>query len=193
MAISDIFKDNSETPAPAAGHEHHHSGAHSAMMWAHGILMLGMLLPMVASAVPLGAATLGDAAVQTLHMVGNMITGLTDNFSVLTDIASNSLDGEFAAATMEAGSMHANAAGVHVMPGGALMTNVHGANASVAAASLGGAQVFSTPMEWFQSLPALNQTQMLEDANAFGIPFEQYITDWCNNNQMTFGHAMSPR
>lgn len=157
------------------------------------IMGLFMAFPMVASAMPIDGATAMDVLVQTGHAMMNMVEGVFDyGLPVMDSVLDNAMQGNFAPSTWGAGSMH-GLSGIHAMPGGALMTNVHGANASAAAASLGsGLQVFSTPMEWFQSLPLLNQAQMVDDAQAFGIPFDQYITDWCNNNHVPFGQTLSP-
>jgi hypothetical protein len=72
-----------------------------------------MTFPMIMSAVPAGAATLGDLAVQTGHMYGSMLVEGVKALPVGVDLISNTLSGNFAANTMAMGSMgamHATAA-----------------------------------------------------------------------------------
>ena len=117
--------------------------------------MLGMLLPMIATAAPLGMATMGDAAVQSLHMVSGMISGITDHFSVLTDVVSNSFGGEFSANTLDAGSMHTDAAG-------------H-------AAHVGVAEQFTQFDQWIQGLSPQDLAQIKEEASGvYGLSLKDY-------------------
>lgn len=182
--------DHSEMSEISDEYNHHSSTGFMGHIVKHVAIMgLFMAFPMVATAMPIESATALDLVVQTGHAMLEMVEGVIDyGFPVLESVFENAMEGNFAPSTFEAGSMHGAAGAVHMMPGGALMSNVPGAD--ISALGLGtGAQVFSTPMEWFQSLPALEQAKMVDDANSFGIPFEQYITDWCNNNHMSF----SPR
>lgn len=68
-----------------------------------------MTFPMIASAVPAGAATLGDLAVQTGHMYGSMLVEGVKALPVGVDLISNTLSGNFAANTVAMGSMHGTA------------------------------------------------------------------------------------
>jgi hypothetical protein len=81
----------------------------------HGALMLGMVFPAVAAAAAAAetTATLGDLALGAVDMVGAMFSGLGESVNVLGDVASNSLSGEFAAASYEMGA-HAVHAGAEV-------------------------------------------------------------------------------
>lgn len=174
-------------------YNHHSSSGFMGHVVKHVAIMgLFMAFPMVAAAVPIEGATALDLVVQTGHAMLEMVEGVIDyGFPVLESVFENAMEGNFAPSTWDAGSMH-GASAVHMMPGGALMSNVPGADLSALGVGAG-AQIFSTPMEWFQSLPAVNQARFIEDAQAFGVPFEQYITDWCNNNHMSFAPSFSPR
>lgn len=72
----------------------------------HGALMLGMVFPAVAAAAAAAetTATLGDLALGAVDMVGSMIGGLADSVGVVSDVVSNGLSGEFAAASYEMGA-----------------------------------------------------------------------------------------
>lgn len=163
-----------------------HAAKHLAFMG------LFMAFPMVAAAMPLESATALDLVVQTGHAIWDMGAGLFEHgLPVLESVFENALEGNFGPGTLEAGSMHGMAGGVHMMPDGSLMANVSGTQIAASAAT-GGMQVFSTPMDWFTSLPQANQLSMIEDAQAFGVPFSEYIADWCANNHITFGQSLSP-
>jgi hypothetical protein len=145
---SEVFNDHS---AP------HKEGGHGKWMAIHGILMLGMLLPMIAAAAPLGAATLGDGAVQAMHMVKDMITGLTSNFDVVADMVSNTMDGELAANTLDAGSMH-----------GAAEAAGHGAH-------IGASAQLTQFDQWLSALSPQELAQIKEEASGvYGLSLKDY-------------------
>lgn len=152
---------------------------------------LFMAFPMAASAAAIDGATALDVVVQTGHAMWDMVEGVVDyGVPVLDSVLDNAMEGNFAPTTLEGGSMH-GLSGVHTMPDGSLMANA-GAQSVAPAALAGGAQVFATPMDWFGSLPQANQLSMIEDAQAFGVPFSEYIADWCANNHIPFGQSPSP-
>ena len=45
---------------------------------------------------------------------------------------------------------------------------------------------YQTPMEWFSTLPGEEMLLRINEANAVGIPFEDYIAAWCENNHIDF-------
>lgn len=73
-----------------------------------GIMLLVMAFPMAAAAtasLPAGA-TLGDIAIQSWHAGVSMVQGAVTGIPVGIDAVSNALNGNFAASTYAAGSMH---------------------------------------------------------------------------------------
>ena len=164
MVASNTENFNNESSAP-----HKHSG-HGKWMMIHGVLMLGMMLPMIAVAAPAGAATLGDAAVQGLHMVSSMISGITQHLDVVADIASNTFGGEFAAHTMEAAPMH-----------GAEMAHAgmaHGGGAAEAAMHAGhiGAEAQLTQFDqWLNALSPQELAEIQGEAkDVYGMSLRRY-------------------
>ena len=144
---------------------------HSVMMWGHALLMLGMLFPMVASAAPLGAATFGDMAVQGMHMVGDMFTGLLENMSVFGDAVANGMDGSWAPTTWDAGSMHGteHLAGAHDAAAG--IGAEHAAHGGTLASQSAGFD------EWLQGMSGEELAAVKGEANSiYGMSLWDYYS-----------------
>lgn len=140
----------------------------------HWTLMLGMVLPMVVAASPAGAATLGDLAVQTFHMLKSMVTGLVSGFPAAIDMAGNALHGKFAAHSFSQSALHTAAAAAVMDPAG------H----ATATAAGGLKSAFASRSEWFFSLPGPEQLKLQEAANMFGMPIEQYTKGWTGADKL---------
>ena len=161
------------------------------------VLWMGAMMGVIALASPaaagvLGAGgadpiTLGNLVVQSGHGAMEMLGMIGDTLSGLIDIGgeliSNTFDGNWAATTWDSAIMSHDAG---------MMAHDAGAHVSHAAHSVSGASVathssldhaiasiFSTPMDWFDSLSLTDQMQMREDAAMFGVPFEEYLEDLC--------------
>ncbi len=83
------------------------SGHGSLLHWSHLALMItGMAFPMVATAAPLGSATLLDVVVQAGHSVVAMLDNTFEyTMPVLESVWDNALNGNFAPTTWDMGSM----------------------------------------------------------------------------------------
>lgn len=158
-----------------ASHEHSHSG-HGKMMAIHTILMLGMVLPMIATAAPAGAATLGDLAVQSLHMVSDMITGLVEHVDVMGDVITNTFSGDIAANTLEAGAMdHGSMMTEHAAAGHTGNHAMASQTAAGHAAHIGAEAQFGQFDQWLQSLSPSELSQIKEEASSvYGMTLKQY-------------------
>ncbi len=154
------------------------------VLWMGGMMgVLALASPVAAGVLGAGGAdpyTLGNLVVQSGHGAWEMLGMIGDTLSGLIDIGgeliSNTFEGNWAATTWDSAVMsHDTSAhvahGVHTTSVGGEMAHTSLEHAI--------ASTFSTPMDWFDSLPLSDQLQMREDAALFGVPFEEYVGDLC--------------
>lgn len=141
------------------------------LMW---VGMAGMTLMMVGAVYP--DATFLDWLISIpLHIVQggvHLFTGGLDTLgamwqnTVAGNILPNHLTDMFASAVTGTSTHTAAAAAGHL----------HGA----AGAAL------TNQWQWFGSLLPMEQSKMIADAAFFGMPLDQYVSDWCADNGVTF-------
>lgn len=146
------------------------------------VLIMGAMMGVIALASPVAAAavaipgtdpyTLGNLVVQTGHGSWEMLKMIGDTLSSLIsiggDLISNTFDGNIMPTSWDSMIMSHDI-------GNAIDHSTH-------LTSIAGSETVMhtlTPMEWFETLPITEQLQMREDASLFGIPFDEYVADWC--------------
>lgn len=122
-----------------------------------------------------------------LGSMGLAAANFLDDFELTSELAAGLAEGS--QELISGSAISTMPQGYHMMPDGSLMANnpsevassfSGGADAAIAAS----AQIFSTPMDWFNSLPEVEQIAMRQDAIDFGIPFDEYVADWCATNHI---------
>ncbi len=124
-----------------------------------------------------------------LGSMGLAAANFLDDFEITSELAAGLAEG--AKEMIADSAISTMPEGFHLMSDGSLMAN----NPSdIASASLSSgvtenvveasAQIFSNPMDWFNTLPEVEQITMRQDAIDFGIPFDEYVADWCANNHV---------
>lgn len=178
---------NEHSVSSVIGHVATHVLTMGAMM---GIIALAS--PAAAGVLSLGGAdpvvTLGNLIVQTGFGAGEMLGMISDSLSGLIsiggDLISNTLNGDIAPTSWDSliashDMGHGSSTALDQVSG---HMGHHGADTAFS----GLAHSTLSPMDWFGTLPEIEQIQMREDAALFGIPFEEYIADWCDTTHPNF-------
>ncbi len=149
--------------------------------WGHvGLMVLGMTLPMVATAAPLGGATAMDIAVQFGHGVIEMASNAFEHTGpVLESVWNNMWEGNITPSTWDAGTMHSmtdhNMFGdTHLMPDGSIMDI-----SATEALAAGIDPHLSAARDWYWGLDAQERIFMMEEAVETGMEFEDYLLSIC--------------
>lgn len=58
--------------------------------------------------------------------------------------------------------------------------------AAVTAGHVHGAAAITNQWQWFGSLMPFEQSKMIADATFYGVPLDQYVSNWCAENGLTF-------
>ncbi|MCK6417887.1 MAG: hypothetical protein L6Q57_02975 [Alphaproteobacteria bacterium] len=141
------------------------------------IMAVLMTFPMIAAAVPAGAATLGDLAVHTGSMYSNMAVEGLKNLPVGADIIANTLQGNFAANTTAMASSHTIHYGgtslLHTTTASAGDLAVHGATA------LSDAALNPTMQAVFNGFSAAQQGDIIAKAVNLKMTLAEYLRGYC--------------
>lgn len=144
---------------------------HGPLMW---IAMAGMVLgAMTVYPDP----TLLDWVIGVpMHMLNGAMQLVGNGLPVLTEIVSNTLQGNIMPNHL--GDMWSAAMSGTSHAGAAAAGHIHGA--ASAAAGMG------NQWQWFGGLTEMARSNMMADAAFYGVPLDQYITDWCSQNGVSF-------
>ena len=147
------------------------------------IMMASMALPALGA---LADPTLADAGLALAEHYTTMFTAPFMEIDTLGQIAGNTVDGNFGL-SYQWGNAHAghvmsaaDSGGMHLMPDGSMMQNqIASAQPISSSVTEAAAHAFSTPMEWFRAQPIDEIVRRHQEANAMGIPLEDYIASIC--------------